>query len=40
MIILLFNKSKVIIYSININISTSSVNGNMDDSRCRGFADI
>jgi hypothetical protein len=36
----LFNHDKVIINSFNINISTSSANGNMLDSRCRGFANI
>jgi hypothetical protein len=30
----------VIIYTININISTSSINSNMINSRCRGFANI
>jgi hypothetical protein len=40
MIILLFNHGNVIINSFNINSSTSSANGNMLDSRCRGFASI
>jgi hypothetical protein len=30
----------VIINSLYINISTSSANGDMLDSRCRGFASI
>jgi hypothetical protein len=37
-IILVFNKSKVITNSININISTSSANGNMLNGRCRNMA--
>jgi hypothetical protein len=39
-IILFFNHSKVIIHSININLSTSSVNSNMLNSRCRDMASI
>jgi hypothetical protein len=39
-IILFFNNAKVIIYSININISTSSANSNMLNGRCRYFASI
>jgi hypothetical protein len=40
MIILFFNHSKVIIHSININISTSSANSNMLNGRCRDMANI
>jgi hypothetical protein len=39
-IILFFNHNKVIIHSININISTSSANSNMLNGRCRYFASI
>jgi hypothetical protein len=39
-IILFFNHSKVIIHSININISTSSANSNMLNGRCRDMANI
>jgi hypothetical protein len=35
MIILVFKQSKVITNSINMNISTSSANSNMLNSRCR-----
>jgi hypothetical protein len=39
-IILFFNHSKVIIHSININISTSSASSNMLNGRCRNMASI